>query len=119
MALLPDNFIEPSGELSLADFPDYSEAKLETSIQVWLEEAEGKTSNESAQRHWVYHRAYTHIANRFMRGLMSERVGDLQAARSDGQNKYWTKRARYHLQAFNSATGKVPAPILQPWKVTS
>lgn len=100
------DLIEPLGELSDSMFTDVDEY-----VAAWLTEAEGKTSNEAAQRAWVYHRAYTSLANRMHAGLASEKKGDASAARSDAQFAYWAGRASSALATFNGLTAGA-GPIL-------
>jgi len=59
MALSASDFTEPEGELRADMFPGVDD--LEASggyVETWLTEAQGKSTEETAQEHWVYYRAY-------------------------------------------------------------
>lgn len=114
MALQASDFIEPAGELSEELFPGKN---LTTYASAWLTEAQGKTSDEDAQREWVYHRAYQTVANRLNAQLISEQKGDLRGQRSDSQNAYYSRLAKQHLDNYNALTGTGPAAVLTAWSV--
>ena len=101
MALAASDFIEPAGELAPALFPGET---LTTLVTAWIEDAEARyEDDETAQSHWVLHRAYTTVANRFHAGLASESKGPATAARSDEQFRYWSRKAALHARAATGA----------------
>ena len=69
MALQPVDFIRPAGRLREEHFPGDD---LEAVVQAWITRAEAKTSGlgldsetaEKAQAAWVYHLAYSDLADR-------------------------------------------------------
>ena len=63
MALVANDLIYPDGDLLPAMFPD---GDINVAVGAWLVDAATKTASEMAQRHWIYHRAYTVIANRIV-----------------------------------------------------
>lgn len=105
MALEVASFIEPVGELAASLFPDDT---LETLVTAWLADAVARTDDEDLQTHWVLHRAYTTVANRFHAGVASESKGPHSASRSDTQFKYWSGKADRHLRAFRAGTPLEP-----------
>lgn len=108
MALQAADFIEPAGELNEGLFPG---ADLTAYVQAWITDAESRTNDEAAQDAWVYHRAYTTIANRIHAGLASEKKGDAAASRSDAQFAYWSGRASAALARYAARTGTA-GPVL-------
>ena len=67
MALSANDFSMPQGKLSVDLFPltaseraagTTAQQKLDSYVAAWIAESEGKTSIESAQRAWVYYRAF-------------------------------------------------------------
>ena len=67
MPLTAADFIQPTGDLHADMFPLTPEereagttslAKLTAHIDAWIAEATARTTEEAAQRAWVYHRAY-------------------------------------------------------------
>jgi len=68
MALASSDFIVPDGDLSVDLYPLTSDErdagtptaseKLTTYVTAWLTEAESLTTDEDAQKAWVYYRAY-------------------------------------------------------------
>lgn len=69
MALAASDLIYPDGDLLPSMFPD---GDIDTAVGAWLVDAASKTLDEDAQRHWVYHRAYSVIANRIAATPSSE-----------------------------------------------
>lgn len=102
MPLTSADLISPVGELAASLFPGED---LETFVTAWLTDATERTDNLSAQRAWVYHRAYTHVANRMHAGLASESKGSASASRDASQFRYWARKAAAHLSAYRSAVG--------------
>lgn len=104
-----EDLIEPKGELGESLFPS---GDLEEFVAAYLADAEARTSSEAAQRAWVYHRAYSSVANRLHAGLASEKKGDASAALASDQFRYWQAKAAQALADFNASAGLSPGPIL-------
>lgn len=111
MPLTAADFIEPTGELSTDLFPGRD---LTAFVTAWLAEATERAGSESAQRAWVYHRAYSHVANRFNLEASSEGKGSENAQRLFSQIDYWRKRAAQQQAEFDALTGRTPGAFLQP-----
>mgnify|MGYP006926913154 CR=1 FL=1 len=62
MALFASKFTEPEGELRPDMFPGVDDLEVDDGyLDTWLTEAQNKSSEEEAQEHWVYHRAYKQV----------------------------------------------------------
>lgn len=61
MALAVNDLIYPSGDLLPSMFPDND---IVPAVTVWLHESVDRTGDLTAQRSWIYYRAYTAVANR-------------------------------------------------------
>jgi hypothetical protein len=75
MALSTSDFTEPEGELREDMFPGVGD--LEASggyLETWMSEAQGKSSEETAQKRWVYHRASKQV---WLRLTTNPREADL------------------------------------------
>ena len=96
------SFIHPAGELNESLFPGVD---LLASVGVWLEEAEGKTDDENAQRAWVYHRAFRQLADAFHNGVSTAREGEVTGTRSDIQFRYWSNRADREFAKYRNRVG--------------
>ena len=103
MALTAADFIYPDGELLNAMFPDND---LETNIGVWLEQAGDLTTDESAQVHWVYYRAYTVVANRVaaMPSQQTTSQGGHSVTWSSDRVSAMQKKADYHKGEYERIT---------------
>lgn len=97
--LEPEHFIAPKGELTEGMYPGEDVEEL---VTAWLQDAQARTSDETRQAAWVYHRAYTHVANRMHAGLASERKGDQAASIDPSQLKYWQRKADAALTAYRA-----------------
>ena len=62
MALQEQDFLRESGGYLNPDW--YPDVKLQLLVSKWLKEARRKTSEEEAQRAWVYYRGYRDKAER-------------------------------------------------------
>ncbi|WP_103030025.1 hypothetical protein [Salinibacter altiplanensis] len=88
MALEPSDFTEPKGELRADMFPGVDDLEVEGGhVATWLSEAQEKASgenspDETAKKHWVYHRAYKAI---WLRLTTNPRQADLD---EDGSLRY-------------------------------
>ena len=100
MALTISDLIEPTGELSEELFPGKD---LDEFVTAWLAEAETKSESESAQRAWVYHRAYRTVADRLNGDVISGSEGSVSGSRAVEQLRYFERLAARYLRAFNSA----------------
>lgn len=103
MALNPQDFLEPTGELSSDMFPGKDCLTLAVG---WLKDAESRTTDEAAQEAWVYYRAYRNVASRLNRSLASEKRGDRQASRIATQLEYWDDLARERRADYDELTGR-------------
>lgn len=111
MALAASDFIEPAGELSSDLFPGVD---LTTFVTGWLADAATRTTDEAAQAAWVYHRAFTSIANRLSGGATSVKEGGVTVTVGGHQAEYWLDRAASKRNEYATATGATPTPILTP-----
>jgi hypothetical protein len=103
VALTASDLIYPNGDLLPSMFPD---GDINTAVGVWLADAIGKTASESAQRHWVYHRAYTVIANRIASTPSNESSFDNHTvAWSDNRVSAFEKKATKHLAEYGRISG--------------
>lgn len=103
--LTVEDLIEPMGELGESLFPG---GDLEEFVAAYLADAQARTSSEAGQRAWVYHRAYTSVANRIHAGLASEKKGDAAASLASDQFQYWQAKADAALADFNAGRGAGP-----------
>ena len=103
MALAASDLIYPDGDLLPAMFPD---GDINVAVGAWLVDAVSKTTVESAQRHWVYHRAYTVIANRIASTPSNESSFDNHTvAWSDNRVKAFEDKAAKHLAEYSRLSG--------------
>lgn len=103
MALSASDLIYPDGDLLPAMFPD---GDINVAVGAWLVDAIGKTSAEAAQRHWIYHRAYTAIANRIASTPSNESSFDNHTvAWSDNRVKAFEDKAARHLSEYSRLSG--------------
>lgn len=107
MALEPSDFTEPDGELRADMFPGVEDLEAAGGhIATWLSEAGEKASDETAQEHWVYHRAYKAI---WLRLTTNPRQADLD---EDGSLRYTDQQvaafkelADQHRESFEGIAG--------------
>lgn len=111
MALTATDFIEPTGELSEEMFPGKD---VEEFAGAWLAEAASKAGGESAQRAWVYYRAYSHVANRMHADPANAREGSVSVQVTDAQIQHWQRLAMRHAHEFYALTGQAAGAFLQP-----
>jgi len=75
MALSASDFTEPEGELRADMFPGVGDLEASSGyLETWMSEAQEKSSDETAQKHWVYHRAYKQV---WLRLTTNPREADL------------------------------------------
>lgn len=103
------DFIQPTGELTTDLFPGVD---LEAAVTAWIADAAARADNPNAQRSWVLHRAYATIADRMHAGLASESKAGASAARSAEQFRYWSRKAREHLAAYQ-AIASAPSTVTE------
>lgn len=102
MALIADDLKYPDGELQPAMFPG---GDIDTNLDVWLADAVTKTTNDDAQRHWVYYRAYTVIAGRLAVAPSSQSsFGDISRSIAGSQIKHFADLATQHRSEFDRLT---------------
>jgi hypothetical protein len=111
MPLQAADLIEPAGELTPEMFPGKNLAAF---VAAWLAEAVQRSSSETAQRAFVYYRAYTTVVHRMNLEAMRERKGDELAERAEEQMAFWRDLARQHYREFTALTGATPGAYLQP-----
>lgn len=109
MSLTTADLIYPTGELMPLGFPDND---IEDAVTTWIAEAEAKvadlaaSSQDSTAAHWVYYRAYNHLANRIAQTPSSEEwFQDVSRQWSQGRVDFFEKRATEHLDKYNEITG--------------
>lgn len=103
MALIANDLIYPDGDLLPAMFPD---GDINAAVGAWLAGAVAKTAVEAAQRHWVYHRAYTVIASRIASTPSNESSFDNHTvAWSDNRVKAFEDKAAKHLAEYSRLSG--------------
>ena len=93
MALTNSDVTYPTGDLQPSMFPD---GDLSTSATAWIADAVLQTTDEDAQKHWVYYRAYTAISNRI-------------AATPSQENSFSNHTVSWgadRVKAFNDLAGK-------------
>lgn len=104
MALTATDLIYPTGELSPSMFPDND---INTVVAIWLAEATGNTEITSAQRHWVYHRAYGAVANRIASMPSSENsYGTHSVTWGSERITRFQELSDRHLTEYNRLTGR-------------
>ena len=91
MALTIDDLVYPNGELQGSMFPD---GDVDTVAVIWLAEAVAKTADTVAQKHWVYYRAYTAIANR---------IASMPTSQSTNQGSHSVSWGSDRVTAFRQA----------------
>jgi hypothetical protein len=101
MALTAADFRRPAGQLRADWFVD----DLDTLLAAFIAEAEAKSSDEDAQRAWVYHRAYRTLADD--RALVAATIAadDIRETFSDSQLRHWADLAARAAAQFDALTG--------------
>lgn len=104
MALLASDLIYPDGDLLPMMFPD---GDINTAVGAWLIDAATQTASEPAQRHWVYYRAYTAIANRIAATPNSDNGFNASRSISWGGDRIeaFRKLADKHLAEYSRISG--------------
>lgn len=111
MTVLLQDLKYPVGELLPSMFPD---GDLDGNLQLWLVEAKGKTTDDTAIKAWVYYRGFSAVALRIANTPTNDSFfNDRTTGWSDGRVKIFQDKAREHLQVYNgllaSAGSKPPA----------
>lgn len=97
------DLIYPQGELLPIMFPD---GDLQSSVAVWLTEAQAATGDETAQRHWAYYRAYAAVANRIASLPSSENsFGTHSVTWGSERIARFQEQSEAHLTEYNRLTG--------------
>lgn len=101
-ALQPGDFTLPEGELDPGQFDGVD---LDAYLAVWLEEV-SEDANDASARAWVYHRAFSLLADKFHAGVATAREGDVSGAKSAEQYAFWSERARSYLRKYKVLQGR-------------
>jgi hypothetical protein len=112
MALSNGDFTEPEGELRPDMFPGVDDLEATDGyLDTWLNEAQNKSSEEEAQKHWVYHRAYKQV---WLRLTTNPHDQDFE---EDGSLKYsetqvesFKEMAGERREAFEEIEGETDQP---------
>lgn len=104
MALSASDLIYPDGDLLQMMFPD---GDINTAVGAWLIDAATRTTAEDAQRHWVYYRAYTAIANRIAATPNSDNGFNASRSISWGGDRIdaFRRLADKHLSEYSRLSG--------------
>ena len=100
------SFAYPAGRITQAMFPGET---LQTNIEAWEAEAAGKSSALEAQAHWVYHRAFQAVADRFFAEAVEVKVADqVSYKRLLEQAQRWEQEAAKEQALFENAESGTP-----------
>lgn len=94
------DFLRPQGRLNEAWLEDAYQA-----LASLIDQAAALTTNERAQRAWVYAQAYDRIADDAMAKPATEAADDIRESYSDEQLQHWQRLARKHEREFQTLTG--------------
>lgn len=104
MALIANDVIYPDGDLLPSMFPD---GDIQLAVSAWLADAAGRTTVELAQRHWVYYRAYSTLANRIAATPSSDSGFNASRTVSWGGDRItaFEQKAAKHLAEYSRLSG--------------
>lgn len=94
MALEPDDFLEPKGELTEEMFPGRTLAGSDGDVAGWLAEAQAKTDAEEAQKAWVYYRAFRALEKRLYVSAASVDLEDDGRLEWRAEQMQWAREQR-------------------------
>lgn len=106
VTLVPDDLIQPDGELTAALFPDDDLIEF---VAGWLDQATTKveaasgissSSQDAAAAAWVYYRAYNYVAQRLVAGPASHRLGPAEETYEQDQRSYFAGLAAQKLAEY-------------------
>lgn len=109
MPVTAADFKRPTGRLA----PEWFAADLDVNLTAWILEAQAKSSDETTQRAWVYHRAYQTMADDRALIAATTAADDIRESFSDSQISYWQRLADAALSEFERLTG-VGGPYFTP-----
>lgn len=101
MPLAPSNFIRPEGRLKDSWLED-----LETLLEDLILQAQDLTTNERAQKAWVYARVYEMLADEMMYEASTIHSDDVKEVRSLGQMRYWARLSEKFQQDYQALMGR-------------
>lgn len=116
MAITNAQFLRPNGgRLSTTWFPGETLTDL---VDAWITTAEALTTSEEAQAAWVYHLAFTALADSLYAEPAQQREGPKADAYLEDQLRYWREQAQWWKAEYDRLTTNYPAgSVLQPWSV--
>lgn len=103
MALTADDFTRPAGRLDTSWLTD-----LSTTLAALITEAEAKTTTESAQKAWVYYRAYGMIVDDKMFAAAQRSADDISETITPAQLAYWKALRAGALNDYRQTIGGSP-----------
>lgn len=100
--LVATDFLLPDGQLDPAQFDGVD---LSAYVAVWIGEVEDSTEDDRVIRAWVYHRAFSLLADRFHAGVATAREGDVSGTKSSEQFEFWRERSAREFRRYKSLVG--------------
>ena len=100
--LVATDFLLPDGQLDPAQFTGVD---LPVYVTTWIGEVEDSTDDDRVIKAWVYHRAYSLLADQFFSGVATAREGEVSGTKSAEQFEYWRERSARELRRYKSLVG--------------
>lgn len=108
-----EDVISPKGRLQRLFFPELSEpGQLEAHLEVYIADAYARGATDDSADLWVYHRAFTYLADRITYERPDEsETGPLKEKFSSQQRTEWREQAQSFLAQFGASQSEPVAPV--------